>query len=186
MTDPTPNALRLRPATLADLPLLRRWDEQPHVIESDPHDDWQWEQELPRKLDWREQLIAELDGRPIGFMEIIDPARDDSQYWGADVEPGLRALDIWIGEAADLGQGHGTTMMGLALQRCFAAPEVQAVMIDPIVDNRRAHVFYQRLGFEPIGPRRFGDDLCLVHRLTRERYRQRLAGSAQALPQALR
>jgi hypothetical protein len=74
--------IRLRDATLADLPLLRHWDEQPHVVASDPHDDWQWEQELVRAPDWREQLVAELDGRPIGFVQIIDPAREESHYWG--------------------------------------------------------------------------------------------------------
>ena len=41
------NMITLRPATLADLPLLRYSDEQPHVVASDPNDDWQWETELP-------------------------------------------------------------------------------------------------------------------------------------------
>lgn len=60
--------LRLRNATLDDLALLRRWDEMPHVLESDPNDDWGWEQELARSPDWREQLIAEVGGRPVGFL----------------------------------------------------------------------------------------------------------------------
>lgn len=37
----TGGPLRLRTATRDDLALLRRWDEAPHVIVSDPHDDWQ-------------------------------------------------------------------------------------------------------------------------------------------------
>ena len=57
--------------------VLRRWDEQPHVTASNPHDDWGWETELKKSLDWRQSLIAEIDGDPIGFLEIIDPARDD-------------------------------------------------------------------------------------------------------------
>ncbi len=32
--------INLRPATIADTTLLQHWDEQPHVIESDPNDDW--------------------------------------------------------------------------------------------------------------------------------------------------
>jgi hypothetical protein len=67
-------AMKLRPATPADLELLRRWDEQAHVIASDPNDDWGWETELGRSPDWREQLIAEVDGRSVGFVQIIDPA----------------------------------------------------------------------------------------------------------------
>jgi Acetyltransferase (GNAT) domain len=64
--------MNLRSATPADLDLLRHWDEQPHVTASDPNDDWGWEVELERNPDWREQLIAEIDGRPIGFIQIID------------------------------------------------------------------------------------------------------------------
>jgi aminoglycoside 6'-N-acetyltransferase len=63
-------------------------------------------------------------------------------------------------------------MMRAALRRCFAPPDVWAVLIDPLADNLRAHAFYQRLGFEAVGLRRFGDDLCLVHRLERRRYEQ--------------
>jgi aminoglycoside 6'-N-acetyltransferase len=156
----------LRPATPADIPLLRYWDEQPHVIASDPNDEWNWEVELGRTTDWREPLIAEVDGRAIGFMEIIDPARDDEHYWG-DVPPGLRALDVWIGEAADLGKGYGTQMMRLALARCFHDPAVMAVLIDPLASNTCAHRFYERLGFRAIERRQFGADDCLVHRLSR-------------------
>ena len=96
--------MRLRPATPDDLDLLRRWDAAPHIIASKGTEDWGWEQELVRSPDWREQLIAEVQGSPIGFIQIIDPAREDSHYWG-DCPTGLRAIDIWIGEEAFLGRG---------------------------------------------------------------------------------
>jgi aminoglycoside 6'-N-acetyltransferase len=159
--------LNLRSATSADLDLLQQWDEQPHVIDSDPNDDWHWKIELDRTPEWREQLIAELDGRPIGYIQIIDPAPEESHYWG-DVPMNLRAIDIWIGEETDLGKGYGTQMMELALARCFADPLVTAVLIDPLVNNTRAHRFYQRLGFQVVDRRQFGEDDCLVHCLNRE------------------
>jgi aminoglycoside 6'-N-acetyltransferase len=162
-------AVTLRPGTLADAPLLRRWDEAEHVIASDPNDDWQWETELGRDFDWREQLMAEVDGRPIGFVQIIDPAREESHYWG-DCPPDLRAIDIWIGEAADLGKGYGTQMMQLALARCFADPRVTAVLIDPLASNVRAQRFYERLGFRFVERRRFNLDECCVYRLDRAVY----------------
>lgn len=161
-----PAPITLRAATLADVALLRHWDEQAHVIACDPTDDWAWETELARTPDWREQLIAESQGRPIGFIQIIDPAQEETHYWG-DVSADLRAIDIWIGEATELGKGYGTTMMKLALARCFADPAVTAVLIDPLSSNTRAHRFYQRLGFKFLEHRRFGDDDCSVYRLDR-------------------
>lgn len=165
------NSIKLRPANINDLQLLQHWDEQPHVLASDPNDDWGWETELEKTPDWREQLIAELDGRPIGFMQIIDPLREESHYWGEGVEPNLRAIDIWIGEADDLGKGYGTIMMRLALEKCFAPPEVTAVIIDPLASNTDAHRFYERLGFKFAEERSFGEDNCFVYRLERSEFK---------------
>ena len=53
--------IRLREAIEDDAELLRFWDSQPHVVASDPNDDWHWEEELGRKPPWREMLMAELD-----------------------------------------------------------------------------------------------------------------------------
>jgi aminoglycoside 6'-N-acetyltransferase len=158
--------LTLRHATVEDAPLLRRWDEEPHVVASDPTGHWQWETELAEEWPWRDQLVAEVDGVPIGCLQIIDPAEEVSRYWG-DVPANLRAIDIWIGEAAYLGRGYGTRMMRWAIDFCFADPAVEAILIDPLASNTRAIRFYQRVGFKPVAERRFGDDLCLVHRLDR-------------------
>jgi aminoglycoside 6'-N-acetyltransferase len=166
MSEPISQPLTLRLATPADAPLLRYWDEQPHVLASDPNDEWGWETELGRYPDWREQLIAEVDGRPLGFIQIIDPAREDSHYWG-EIGDGFRAIDIWIGEAAGLGRGFGTQMMRLALNRCFAAPAVNAVLVDPLASNTASHRFYERLGFRFVERRQFGTDDCKVYRLDR-------------------
>jgi len=160
--------MHLRPATPSDLALLRYWNTKPHVIAATGGDgNWDWEAEFAHAPDGRELLIAEVGGRDIGFMQIMDPAQDESRYWG-EAAPGFRAIDIWIGEEADLGRGHGTQMMRLALDRCFAGAAVTAVLIDPLTSNTRAHRFYQRLGFTPVERRMFGTDDCLVHRLERE------------------
>jgi aminoglycoside 6'-N-acetyltransferase len=165
--------MQLRTATPSDLALLRYWDTKPHVVAATGDDgDFDWENELPRNPDWRELLIAENNGRPVGMIQIIDPAREDSHYWG-DVERGLRAIDIWIGEEADLGRGYGTLMMQLALKRCFADLSVKAVLLDPLASNIRARKFYERLGFKPVERRLFGNDDCIVHRLERDTWRLR-------------
>lgn len=158
----------LRPAVPADVPLLQHWSTQPHIVAaSGDFSEFDWQGEIPRRVDWREILIAEIDGRPIGVMQIIDPAREETHYWG-DSEENLRAIDIWIGEAEDLGKGYGTQMMKLAIERCFADPKVTAILIDPLPSNVRARRFYERLGFSAVERRTFGDDECIVHRLERE------------------
>lgn len=169
------NDLRLRRAAPNDRDLLRRWDAAPHVVAAKGTEDWQWERELARELAWRQQLIAELDGVPFGFLEITDPARDDEQHWG-DCAPGLRAIDIWIGEADLLGRGLGTRMLQLALERCFADPCVQAALVDPLASNDGARRFYQRQGFRFVSQRRFGTDDCAVYRLDYARFRARRLG----------
>ena len=170
--------IHLRPATLADVPWFDRWDRDEDVIacSSDDADaakafgDTYWPDELAMQSSVYEYFIAELDGRPIGAMQIIDPHLEPTHYWG-EIAPQLRAIDIWIGDAVDRGKGYGEQMMRWALKRCFADPQVSAVVIDPLASNHRAIRFYQgRLGFVPVGRRMFDEDDCLVHELTRERW----------------
>jgi len=158
--------IQLRPATIADLELLRFWDTQPHVIASDPDDDWDWEKELQRDPKWRQQLVAELDGQPIGFIQIIDPYHEETQYWGR-IEQNKRAIDIWIGEAINLNQGYGTQMMQQAIAICFSEAQVNSILIDPLKINTKAHRFYKRLGFVFLEDRLFNGVACYVFELKR-------------------
>ncbi len=159
--------MKLRHATIEDVDILEHWDTQPHVIEAGgAWDDFDWATELGRKVPWRELLIAELDGRPIGVLQIIDPTDEEDHYWG-DIAPGHRAIDIWIGEADRLGRGHGTAMMQSAVERCFDDASVHSIVIDPLASNTRAIRFYERLGFARVERRFFGEDDCVVLRLDR-------------------
>lgn len=162
---PDHGRLRLREATLADVPLLERWDEDPAVRPSDVEDWWEWEEELRDPGPWVELLIAELDARPIGFVQLLDAAAEPTHYWGRDLTPGTWAMDIWIGDAADRGRGHGRTMMSLALDRCVGVHGAREVLVDPLLSNLRAHRFYRTCGFEEVGERMLGTDRCLVHRI---------------------
>ncbi len=161
--------ITLRQASIEDLATLQHWDQQQHNIDADPNDDWEWETELLRRPPWRAQLIAELNGTPLGFLQIIDPLEEETHYWGS-VPPNRRAIDIWIGEADNLGKGYGTIMMKLALERCFADEKVEAILIDPLVSNKRACRFYEKMGFTFVERRRFGEDDCYVYQLDRAAY----------------
>lgn len=176
----SPAEVRLRPATPDDAAILAAWDLEPHVIAcstDDPEADVAfggipWREELEDQSDISFYRIAEVAGRPIGVIQVCDPHREPTRYWG-EIEPNLRAIDIWIGPKDALDRGYGTQMMTLALDDCFAAPEVTAILIDPLNTNIEAHRFYQRLGFEVVGQRMFDADDCLVHRLSRDMWEGR-------------
>lgn len=163
---PAPGIVTLRPAVPADLTHLRRWDQDPDVRRSLIDSDWHWDTEIHRHPTWREWLIAEADGRPIGFIQIIDPEHEESQYWGC-MNAGHRAIDIWIGEPDARSRGYGARMMEQAVERCFADPTVHTILIDPLETNSRSHAFYERLGFEFVALRDFHGDHCCVYRLRR-------------------
>lgn len=150
-----------------DVGVLAVWDEDPDVAAAlgGPSADWyDWPTELVREVPWRELLIVEEAGRPIGFVQLTDAAEEESHYWG-DVEPGTWTIDIWIGAPHDRGRGLGKRAMRAAIRRNFDHHGADTVLIDPRVSNRRAIDFYLRLGFEPVGERAFDDDRCLVMRL---------------------
>jgi aminoglycoside 6'-N-acetyltransferase len=158
--------LRLRPATREDAVVLRRWESAPHLVGLLGDDDWQWETALALDRPAHRPFIAEVEGQPIGFLEILYPELDPEHYWG-DLPPGHRAIDLWIGEPEFLGRGFGREMMRQALDLCFADSEVQTVLVDPLASNTASHRFYERCGFRFIQERSFGADRCHVYEITR-------------------
>lgn len=157
------------------MPVLERWDADPDVVAATTDDDeadrafggLDWRDELGQDSDVSYHLVADVDGRPVGAMQICDPHLEPTHYWGT-IAPNLRAVDIWIGAEADRNRGYGREMMRQAHERCFADSTVTAIVIDPLASNTRAIAFYQRLGYVSVERRTFGDDDCLVMRLTRD------------------
>jgi aminoglycoside 6'-N-acetyltransferase len=170
--------LTIRRATIDDAPCVERWDLDPDVIACSTDDpdaeeafaDAEWAQEFAANSDASCHYIAELDGRPIGAMQVIDPHLEPTHYWG-EITPNLRAIDIWIGAPQDRGRGLGASMMRAVIERCFA-DGADAIVIDPLASNLRAHRFYERLGFRVVERRAFGDSDCLIYRLDRADWRQ--------------
>lgn len=178
-----PQRVALRPATVNDAPLLHRWDLDPDVISATTSlpdaaiafGGLDWHEELAAQSPVSYYLIAEVDGRAIGAMQICDPHLEPTHYWG-EIRPNLRAVDIWIGDERHRGRGYGAEMMRLAHARCFADQAVEAIVIDPLVTNTRAIQFYERLGYRRLHTRMFDDDRCLVMQLTREQFLREGAG----------
>ncbi len=164
----------LREATKADLALLKRWDSYEHTP-PDPDEGWNWEEELGAPSPGRRQIIAELDGRPLGFIQLLDLNHDVSGYWEHLERPaGHASIDIWIGEVEDLNKGYGREMMRQTIADLFADPAIHTILIDPQIDNEGAIRFYRRLGFQFIEEREIWDEDVLVHALTRQTYEKGL------------
>lgn len=153
----------MRLATASDIPFLRRWDDAPHVVAVSGDDGpWDWATEID--VPWQEVWLAEVAGSPIGVVVVLDAHSEPSHYWG-EVSPGTFAIDIWIGELDYLRQRHGTAMMRHAIDRAFRVHGADTILIDPLESNTPAIAFYRDMGFQDVGPRRFGTDQCLVLQL---------------------
>ncbi len=189
--------LNIRKATVADAAKLYEWDKKPHVQAAVSNSgttsfEADWEDELADRVDGTEFFIAEITTQnraeistqngpiAIGAMQVIDPAREQSHYWGA-VAANQRALDIWIGEEHYLGKGYGTQMMTYAIDYCFSTPHVISILVDPLSNNTRSHKFYERFGFVFVERRQFDEESdCFVYKLTRSTYAAGVKGQLKS------
>lgn len=161
--------MQLREATIDDLETVRWWHQQSHVVDAGPGHDYKWERELTRNPEWRKQFVALINEQPIGFVQIYDPYDEDTGRWD-NVSRKLRAIDIWIGETDDLNKGYGTTMMQLAMKQAFEDPEVHALLVDPIITNKKAQRFYARLGFKFVESKKIYGESCYILKIRRDQY----------------
>ena len=133
-----------RPVTSADLPLLRRWRSQPHVVE------WWGAPEHERE---EEKLgdaniamwIVEHEGQAFAFAQDYAVHAWEDHHFG-HLPSGSRGIDQYIGEPDMVGQGHGSAFVRAHAERLFAAGAA-AVGTDPHPDNARAIRAYEKAGF---------------------------------------
>jgi len=145
------------PLTEADLPLVRRWLLEPHVSRwwDDPPDPSYPENEVA-KYEGRIRgdddptllfLIRHL-GRPLGFIQcyLID---DDQEYSAAvALDAPAAGIDVFIGEAAEIGRGHGPALIRAFLRDVvFPTYDVDECVIGPSVKNASAIRAYEKAGF---------------------------------------
>ncbi len=140
------NLYALRPATPADLPMLRRWLTAPDVVLwwGEPEEQARLlEEDLDNPL--MTMRIVSFDGRPFAYAQ--DYAADSwPQAHFAGLPPGARAIDAFIGKPDMIGQGHGGAFLRLLAQRLLEEGAT-VVAIDPDVENLRARRAYARAGF---------------------------------------
>ncbi|WP_281985139.1 GNAT family N-acetyltransferase [Thalassorhabdomicrobium marinisediminis] len=141
--------LTFRPMTRADLPMFRRWLDQPHM------GGW-WgdsgtearlvEQDMDKGV--VDMRVVEHDGDPFAFIQDYNAhAFGAPHYKGFDKD--ARAIDTFLGDPAYLGQGYGAGY--IAARVADLRRSYPVILTDPDPANTRAIAAYRRAGFTP-GP----------------------------------
>jgi aminoglycoside 6'-N-acetyltransferase len=145
-----PGAFGFRPLGPGDHATLRAWLERPHVRRwwGDPETEFQ---DIVTG-DWQslEAVVVLLDGRPIGFVQSYDVAKDGRGVFPGN-PAGTRGIDILLGEADLVGRGIGAGFVAAFAQHLFARG-VPRVLTDPDPANPAAVKTYARAGFQAVGP----------------------------------
>ena len=147
-----------RPMHEDDLPILQAWIGLPPVREwwAGEEADIPFEEframYLPRVMA-EEQVtpyLAMLDGRAIGYAQSYVALGSGGGWWDDITDPGVRGIDQFLCEEADLGKGLGTRMVKALVARLFADPAVTLIQTDPDPANARAIRCYEKAGFRAV------------------------------------
>ena len=136
---------QFRPMTEADLPLVKRWLETPHV-RAWWHDPAEQFELVSGDLAHPEmaQFIVEEKARPFAYLQCY---RLSDWNTGFGEQPdGTRGLDQFIGEADMLVGGHGSAFIRVFADELLAGGTPR-IVIDPAPDNTRAIRAYKKAGF---------------------------------------
>jgi aminoglycoside 6'-N-acetyltransferase len=143
--------------TEADLPLIRRWLLEPHVRRwwADPPRETYPEDELEK---YRSRIRGDADptllflsrhrGRPFGFIQCYRIGDDDTYAASLALDAPAAAIDLFIGEPAEIGKGHGPKLIRAFLRDVvFVRYDVDECVIGPSVKNTSAIRAYEKAGF---------------------------------------
>jgi aminoglycoside 6'-N-acetyltransferase len=141
---------RFVPMTAADLPLIQRWLQMPHVTA------WWGEPEEQFALvsgdithPAMDQFIVTSDDRPFAYLQCYDQSAWPEGGLG-NHPAGTRGIDQFIGEPDMIERGHGSAFI-----RAFVDARLREgaprIVTDPDPDNPRAIRAYQKAGFEKAG-----------------------------------
>ncbi|HTW55008.1 MAG TPA: GNAT family N-acetyltransferase [Thermoplasmata archaeon] len=94
-------------------------------------------------------LIAERDGRPVGFVAAY--VRPRNRVRDLELRPGRHGfvMDLFVDPSAR-GHGVGTALLRAA-ERFLARRGCTRVWLGVFVPNARAHALYRRLGYADFG-----------------------------------
>lgn len=145
--------ITFRPVHRSDFPLLARWRAEPHIVRwwGPPPGQAGLEDEHGAEIDGREPtqiFIAEVDGTPVGFMQRY--LNRDHPEWDRQIQvPGAAGIDYFIGDPHRTGQGLGPQLIAQFVEQVFRDfPDIDAVVVGVLEDNRPSWRALERAGFE--------------------------------------
>ncbi|WP_342076326.1 GNAT family N-acetyltransferase [Yoonia sp. SS1-5] len=134
-----------RPITADDLPLLSNWLNLAHVRA--------WWGDADRQLalikqdmnnDQIDMRLVELVGRPFAYIHDHDVHAFQMPHF-ADLPPGTRAVDTFVGDVAYQGQGHAAGYIDARLRDLRLSYPMAAVA--PSTTDTRTIAIYAQAGF---------------------------------------
>ena len=138
---------QFRPMSAADLPMIRRWLETPHVAQwwHDPDEQFALVRD---DLDHpaMDQFVVTAHDRPFAYLQCYDP-----NAWpegGLGIHPdGTRGIDQFIGEPDMIDCGHGSALIRSFVDNLLNTGTPR-VVTDPDPKNIRAVRAYEKAGFQ--------------------------------------
>lgn len=147
--------ITLRLMTEHDLPMLHDWLNRPHIVEW-----WGGEESRPTLDEVLEHYhpgvlekvavtptIAMWAGEPIGYGQSYVVLGNGGGWWEDETDPGVRGIDQFLANPAELNMGRGTMLVRALVELLFAEPAVTKIQTDPAPSNHRAIRCYEKAGF---------------------------------------
>ena len=138
---------QFRPMSAADLPMVRRWLEAPHVAQWWRDPDTQFalvSEDLGHPA--MDQFVVAAENRPFAYLQCYDP-----NAWpegGLGMHPdGTRGIDQFIGEPDMIDRGHGSALIRSFVDNLLNGGTPR-VVTDPDPENIRAVRAYEKAGFQ--------------------------------------
>jgi RimJ/RimL family protein N-acetyltransferase len=139
--------VRLRAATQADAPAIRRWLGRPEIEAWwGPRSATEAEVKLAMASPHAICRMIETGCEAIGYAHAVD-----ATLWGEqlpdNLAPGTWDLDLFIASERHRGSGVGPAALMLLKQEVFATTLAVAVAVFPSISNERAVRAYEKAGF---------------------------------------
>lgn len=137
----------------ADIPLLTRWLQEPHVRPF-----WKGEPSeaaadahylsVNRKIFG---FVVYMNDHPVGFVQCQNIGSEHQFYAWASSAGETWGMNLLIGEAALTGISLAQSVIEQFIcKMIFEHPKVSLILVDPNVDNKRAIRAYAKADFHPV------------------------------------